>query len=239
MLKIQALTKSFDDFTALNGLDLNIEKGSIYGLIGINGSGKTTLIKHITGTLMQDSGSVQIEAQDVFDNIEIKERLVYIPDELYFIPGYNIIAESKFYKQLYPNWDQERFEKMLTDFGLPRNKRIAKFSKGMQKQAAFILTMSTKPDYLILDEPVDGLDPIMRKKVWQYIVSDVAERQMTVLVSSHNLRELEGLIDSVGILIGGKMKAERSNLDELESEGGLLSLEELFFEEMEVAENEK
>ena len=238
MLKVEALYKNFDDFTALNGLDLNIKKGSIYGLIGVNGSGKTTLIKHITGALVQDEGLVTIEDQDVRENIAIKERLGYIADDLYFLPGYNIVSQAKYIKQLYPNWNQDRFDRMLADFNLPRNKRLAKFSKGMQKQAAFILTMSTMPDYLILDEPVDGLDPIMRKKVWQYIVADVAERQMTVLVSSHNLRELEGLIDSVGILIGGRMRVEKGNLDELESEGGLLSLEELFFEEMEVAANE-
>ncbi|MDO5441951.1 MAG: ABC transporter ATP-binding protein, partial [Bacillota bacterium] len=118
-------------------------------------------------------------------------------------------------------------------FDLPETKRISKFSKGMQKQAAFILTMSTMPDYLILDEPVDGLDPIIRRKVWQYIVADVAERQMTVLVSSHNLRELEGLVDTIGIMYKGSIKFEHTDLDELEANGGLMNLEDLFFNEME------
>lgn len=232
MVKVQGLEKSFDDFKTLDGLDLNIEKGSIYGLIGINGSGKTTLIKLLTGVLRKDKGEITIEGKDVYDNEELKLRMGYIPDDLYFFGSYTVSNMAAFYKQIYPNWNQERFDKMIAAFELPKNRKIGKFSKGMQKQAAFALVMSTMPDYLILDEPVDGLDPIVRKRIWKLIVSDVADRQMTVLVSSHNLRELEGLIDSVGILKGGKVIYEKSDLDELEAQGGLLSLEDLFFEEM-------
>lgn len=236
MIEIEGLYKSFNDFDALKGLNLKINKGSIYGLIGVNGSGKTTLIKHLAGIYMPNEGSIKMDGEKIFDNIAIKERLGIIPDDLFFFNGYNLKSESKFYKNLYPRWNQKRYEEMLKSFDLPETKRIAKFSKGMQKQAAFILTMSTMPDYLILDEPVDGLDPIIRRKVWQYIVSDVAERQMTVLVSSHNLRELEGLVDTIGIMYKGSIKFEHTDLDELEANGGLMNLEDLFFNEMEGGE---
>ena len=236
MIEVEGLFKSFEDFEALSGLHLTVNKGSIYGLIGVNGSGKTTLIKHLAGIYMPNSGSIKMDGEDVFDNIAIKERLGIIPDDLYFYPGYSLKNEAKFYSKLYPNWNEDRYKELVSVFELPENKKLSKFSKGMQKQAAFILTMSTMPDYLILDEPVDGLDPIVRRRVWKYIVADVAERQMTVLVSSHNLRELEGLVDTVGIMYKGAVKFEHTDLDELESKGGLMNLEELFFDEMEGGE---
>lgn len=217
MINVKGLCKRFDDFQALDNLDLNVEQGSIYGLIGVNGSGKTTLIRHLTGILRPDSGSVQMDGQDVYDNIELKKRLGYIPDELFFFGSYNLKNMSSFYRGIYPGWDQSRYEAMVEDFGLSERNRISRFSKGMQKQAQFILTMSCRPDFLILDEPIDGLDPIVRKKVWKYVVDDVAERQMTVLVSSHNLKEMEGICDAIGILSKGEMKIER-DLDELKSD---------------------
>ncbi len=233
MIEVKGLCKRFDDFDALNNLDLKIETGSIYGLIGINGSGKTTLIKHLTGILKADQGSIQFDGVDAYDNPEVKQRIGYIPDELFFFGGYNLKAESKFYKGIYPNWNQDRYLQMIEDFGLGELRRISKFSKGMQKQAAFILTMSCMPEYLILDEPVDGLDPIIRRLVWRYILDDVADRQMTVLISSHNLRELEGLVDTIGVMYKGSVKFVHKDLDELEAKGGLSSLEDLFFSEME------
>ncbi len=217
MINVRGLCKKFDDFEALNNLNVNVEKGSIYGLIGVNGSGKTTLIRHLTGILKADSGTVQMDGQDVYDNIEIKQRLGYIPDELFFFGSYSLKSMSAFYQGLYPRWSSSRYEAMLDDFTLPERGKLSKFSKGMQKQAQFILTMSCMPDFLILDEPIDGLDPIVRKKVWKYVVDDVAERGMTVLVSSHNLKEMEGICDSIGILSGGEMKIER-DLDELKSD---------------------
>ncbi len=233
MIEVNSLSKRFEDFEALRKLELRVNTGSIYGLIGVNGSGKTTLIKHLTGVLKGDEGSVRIDGQEVFDNIAIKARVGYIPDDLYFHPGYSLKSESSFYRQIYPKWNQDRYREMLENFGLGELRKLSKFSKGMQKQAQFILTMSTMPDYLILDEPVDGLDPIMRRMVWKYIVADVAERNMTVLVSSHNLREIEGLVDTIGIMYKGSVKFVHDDIDELESKGGLMNLEELFFEEME------
>lgn len=217
MIQVDGLYKSFDDFMALSGLNVHVDKGSIYGLIGVNGSGKTTLIKHLTGVLRPDQGSITMEGEEVYDNIKIKEKLGYIPDDLYFFNAYNMKEMSRFYGKIYPSWNQERYETMRREFDLSPTRKISKFSKGMQKQAAFILTMSAMPDYLILDEPIDGLDPIVRKIVWNYVVTDVAERQMTVLVSSHNLREMEGICDSIGILSEGRMIIER-DLDVLKSD---------------------
>lgn len=217
MIKVQHVDKAFDGFPALVDLDLNVKKGSIYGLVGTNGAGKTTLIKHVTGILRQDGGEITIEGDPVYENIGIKERMGYIPDDLYFLSSYNLRESANFYRSLYPRWNGERYEKMVRQFDLSETRKLSRFSKGMQKQAAFILTMCTMPDYLILDEPIDGLDPIIRKLVWKYVVEDVAEREMTVLVSSHNLREMEGICDSIGILNHGKMMIER-DLDELKSD---------------------
>lgn len=217
MIKVNNLDKSFDGFMALSDLNLNVKKGSIYGLVGTNGAGKTTLIKHVTGILKPDRGEILIEGDNVYENIPIKERVGYIPDDLYFFSTYNLKESAKFYRSVYPHWNQDRYEHMVKQFELSEKRKLSKFSKGMQKQAAFILTMSSMPDFLILDEPIDGLDPIIRKLVWKYIVEDVAEREMTVLVSSHNLRELEGICDSIGILSKGKMMIER-DLDELKSD---------------------
>jgi ABC-2 type transport system ATP-binding protein len=217
MISVAKVDKSFDGFKALDALDINVKRGSIYGLVGTNGSGKTTIIKHITGVLKADTGEIKIDGENVYDNEGIKERVGYIPDDLYFFSSYNLREMAAFYKKLYPKWNGERFEAMIKQFNLDRRRKIRRFSKGMQKQAAFSLVMSTMPEILILDEPIDGLDPIVRKLVWKYIVDDVAEREMTVLVSSHNLKELEGICDSIGILSHGHMVLER-DLDDLKSD---------------------
>ncbi|QHI73196.1 ABC transporter ATP-binding protein [Aminipila terrae] len=217
MIKVIDVNKNFDQFKALNDLNINVNKGSIYGLVGTNGAGKTTIIKHITGIIRPDSGQITIDGEDVFDNKNIKQKMGFIPDDLFFFSTYNLKEMSKFYKSLYPHWNEERYNHMVTQFGLSERNKLAKFSKGMQKQAAFVLTMASMPEYLILDEPIDGLDPIVRKLVWKYIVEDVAEREMTVLVSSHNLKELEGICDSIGIISKGHMVMER-DLDELKSD---------------------
>ena len=231
MIRAEGLTKSFGSVRALDGLSLHVEKGAVYGLTGVNGSGKTTLIKHLTGIMLPDSGSCSIDGMPVADNVAVKERMAYVPDELYFFGNYTLRDMRRFYSGLYRSWNEDRFAKMLADLGLPENSRINRFSKGMQKQAQFLLSLCTMPDVLILDEPMDGLDPIMRKKVWGWMLRDVADRQMTVLVSSHNLRELEGICDSVGIIDKGKLLFE-GKLDELKGNAAGLSLEELFFYEM-------
>lgn len=217
MIQVSELKKSFDDFMALDGLNLNVKKGSIYGLIGVNGSGKTTLIKHLTGVYRPDQGQIAMDGCPVYENLALKRRIGYIPDDLYFFNAYNLKEAAGLYRSLYPQWSEERFSELTKHFKLDLKRKISRFSKGMQKQAAFALNLSLCPDFLILDEPVDGLDPIIRRLVWKYIIADVAERQMTVLISSHNLKELEGICDCIGILSNGKIMIER-DLDELKSD---------------------
>ena len=217
MVQIENLTKEFDGFVALDRLNLNVKKGSIYGLVGINGSGKTTAIKHLAGIYRQNSGSVTINGLPVYDNAEIKATVGFIPDELYFFPHYNIKSLRRFYSGMYSNWNEERFRHMLDMFKLDDKRKLSKFSKGTQKQAAFIFAMSIMPDFLLLDEPIDGLDPIVRRLIMQEIIDDVAGREMTVLVSSHNLKEMDGICDAIGIIKSGRMVIER-DLDDLKSD---------------------
>ncbi|MDR0424829.1 MAG: ABC transporter ATP-binding protein [Clostridiales Family XIII bacterium] len=217
MIEVIGLDKRFDKLQALSALDLHVKKGSLYGLVGVNGSGKTTALKHITGILRGDAGTVRIDGAEVYENPEVKGRVSFIPDDLYFFNTYSLKSSAKFYSRIYKQWDWECYNGMLSHFKLDEKLKLSRFSKGMQKQAAFILAMSSTPDCLVLDEPIDGLDPLARKLVWKYIVDGVADRSMTVLVSSHNLREMEGVCDSIGILDKGSMVIER-DLDELKSD---------------------
>ena len=181
MIRVLDVTKRFEDTLALDGLTMTVPKGSIYGLMGLNGAGKTTIIKHLAGFLKEDEGDITIDGEYVMDNEELKKRVVFIPDDLFFFRSYSMKEMAAYFSRIYPAWDQERFEAMASDFQLNTGSNIGKFSKGMKKQAAFCLAMATMPDYLILDEPVDGLDPIVRHKLWHYIMADVADREMTVL----------------------------------------------------------
>ena len=213
MLEMRDVVKTFGDFKALDGLSLTVPKGAVYGLVGPNGAGKTTAIRHLTGVFRPDSGSVTMQGQPVDENIAAKERIGFIPDEPFYFPAATLEDMHRFYKGIYPRFDEEMYHKLIEVFHLPENSPIRRFSKGMQKQAAFHLTLSTRPEVLILDEPVDGLDPVMRRQVASLILDDVARRGITVLISSHNLRELEDLCDHVGIMNRGKMLLERSLAD--------------------------
>ena len=211
MIEAKAVSKSFDGFLALNDLDMTVPKGSIYGLVGPNGAGKSTILRHLCGVYRPDSGSITLEGEPVYENPGIKARLVVIPDEVYYYGSASVMEMMKFYRGMYPHFDRARFDKLAQAFPEVDPKRpIRRMSKGMQKQAAFWLAMSCCPDYLLLDEPVDGLDPVMRRQVWSLLMGDVAERGTTVLVSSHNLRELEDVCDHVGILNRGRVVIERS-----------------------------
>ncbi|MBQ6091721.1 MAG: ABC transporter ATP-binding protein [Lachnospiraceae bacterium] len=211
MIRVENVEKSFDGLKALDGISLTVEKGSVYGLVGPNGAGKSTIIKHLTGVYKADKGEVSINNEPVYENPRIKEKISYIPDELFFINRASVKQMMKFYRNIYKDFDMERFEKLKDVFSsININKPICKLSKGMQKQAAFWLTICCNPEIIILDEPVDGLDPVMRRQVWSLLLQDVAERSTTVLVSSHNLRELEDVCDTVGILNKGKMMLEKS-----------------------------
>jgi len=210
MIKAENLDKKFGTFKALDGLTLNVEKGSVYGLIGPNGAGKTTFIKTLMGIYKADCGKVTVDEESVFDNIKIKDRMVYICDDLFFYPTYSIKDTAKYYAGLYPKWNWDSYNKMKEIFKIDEKRKIRRLSKGMQKQVAFWLGMSASPDVMILDEPVDGLDPVMRRNVWKLMLQEVSEREMTVLVSSHNLRELEDVCDHVGIMFDGKVVIEKS-----------------------------
>ncbi|ADI02512.1 ABC transporter ATP-binding protein [Syntrophothermus lipocalidus] len=217
MIEVRGLSKSFGQLKALDNVDITVNKGSVYGLLGPNGAGKTTLIKHLVGVYRQDAGSVTIDGQPVYENMAVKSFLVYIPDELFFFSEYSIAETARFYASLYPGWDWERFHRLKQVFAIDIDRRISRLSRGMQKQVAFWLGICASPRVMILDEPVDGLDPVMRKKVWSLVLQDVAERETTVLVSSHNLRELEDVCDYIGILHNGKILVEK-DLDDLKTD---------------------
>jgi ABC-2 type transport system ATP-binding protein len=189
---------------------LTVPDGSVYGLVGPNGAGKSTLIRHLTGIYRQDEGAILVGGEPVWENPALKARIGSIPDDWYYFLQASIRDMMRFYRSFYPRFSMERYEKLKEVFAIDERRTIRRLSKGMQKQAAFWLTMCCLPDYLILDEPVDGLDPVMRRQVWSLVMSDVAERGTTVLVSSHNLRELEDVCDHVGIMDHGKVLLERS-----------------------------
>jgi ABC-2 type transport system ATP-binding protein len=214
MISIKGLVKSFDTVRALDGIDMNVKEGSIYGLVGTNGSGKTTILRLLNGVIKADAGSIEVAGQPIYENEAVKSRMAYIPDNLSFFGSYNLNEVSRYFSDIYPRFDKPLFNEIVDGFGLSRKHRISRFSKGMQKQAVFSLSLASLPDYLILDEPIDGLDPLVRKTIWKYIVDASADRGMTTLVSSHNLREMEGFCDSIGIIDRGHMVLER-DLDDL------------------------
>ena len=214
MIEAKNVVKSFDGFRALDGLTMTVPHGSIYGLVGPNGAGKSTLLRHVTGVYRQDSGSVLIEGNPVYENPAAKSRIASIPDELYYFLSASTRDMMRFYRGFYPRFDVKRYEALKDVFTtIPEKQPIRRLSKGMQKQSAFWLALCCRPDILVLDEPVDGLDPVMRRQVWSLLMGDVSQRGTTVLVSSHNLRELEDVCDHVGILSHGKVLLERSLTD--------------------------
>ena len=225
MISAKGIMKSFDGFYALTDFNISVKKGSIYGLIGPNGAGKTTIINHIMGILRQDSGSIQINGEDVWENEGLKQKVLCINDDWYFFPSFSVKEMAKFYESVYKDFNRERYEKLGEILKIEETRQIRRLSKGMKKQVAFRLVLSCMPDVLILDEPLDGLDPVMRKQIMNIIISDVAEREMTVLVSSHNLRELEDLCDYVGIIHKGRMVIEKP-LDDLK--GNIQKLQLVF-----------
>ena len=210
MIEVKDLLKTFDGFPALKEATLTVPQGSVYGLVGPNGAGKSTLIRHLTGIYRQDAGVVRMDGQDVWENAALKSRVAAIPDDWFFFQQASVREMMRFYRGFYPNFSTQRYEKLKEVFAIDEKKPIRRMSKGMQKQVAFWLALSAMPDYLILDEPVDGLDPVMRRQVWSLMMGDVAERGTTVLVSSHNLRELEDVCDHVGIMDRGSVLLERS-----------------------------
>ena len=213
MLELKNVTKVFESTKALDDLTMTVPKGAVYGLVGPNGAGKSTAIRCALGVYRPDKGEITLNGTPIFENPEAKVRIASIPDDIFYYPSATLEDMRRFYRGVYPNFDDQLFDRLYEAFQLPKNGQLRRFSKGMQKQAAFHLSICTRPDMLILDEPVDGLDPVMRRQVWSLILSDVAQRETTVLISSHNLRELEDICDHVGIMNHGKMLLERSLAD--------------------------
>ena len=203
MIKVENVTKKLDDYVALSNLSCEIPNGSVFGLIGPNGAGKSTLLRAITGVYQTNEGSITIDDELVYENPVAKNRLMYVPDELYFLSGANMNRMAKMYASIYNNFDLARFAELTRIFRLNPTKNINKFSKGMKRQAAIILALCTKADYLFFDETFDGLDPVKRNLVRNLISEDVIDNGTTVIITSHSLRELEDTCDQLALLHDG------------------------------------
>jgi ABC-2 type transport system ATP-binding protein len=216
MIKVDSVSKNFDDVKSLCGVTLNIGDGSVFGLIGSNGSGKSTLLRIISGIYKASVGNVYVDDSIVYENPCVKEKIAYLSDDQYFISGGTIYDMMKLYQSVYPTFSQEKYKKYLTLFELDENRKLSTFSKGMQKQAAFLLGLACNTDYLLCDETLDGLDPMMRIIVRKIVASEVAERGITVIFASHNLNEIEDICDHVALLHKGKLLFE-AGLDEIKT----------------------
>lgn len=216
MITATDLTKKFDGFTALNSLNCSIPEGCIYGMVGSNGAGKSTLLRLISGIYKPDGGKIEIDGQEVFDNNAVKGRLVFVPDELYFLQRSNLIRMAKLYSSVYERFSYDRFKQLLDVFKLNPNALIGTFSKGMKRQAATILALSCNADYILFDETFDGLDPVMRNLVKNLLYNDVLERKATAVITSHSLRELEDTCDQLSLLHKGGIIFE-SDVDNLKT----------------------
>lgn len=204
MIKLTGVTKKFGDFTALDSVDLTIPKGTSFGLLGSNGAGKSTILRLLSGIYSPDSGEVSIDGETVFDNTDIKQRVFFINDETVQFGSFTLNGLKKYYKGFYPNFSEELFEQLREKVNLPANKRTDSFSKGMKRQAIVITGLACQTDYLLLDEAFDGLDPTMRIIVKRMLVDAMLDRQLTTIISSHNLKEINEVCDSVALLHQGK-----------------------------------
>lgn len=203
MICAKNLTMKFDDFTALKNLNCEIPEACIYGLVGSNGAGKSTFLRLISGIYRPDSGEVTFDGKPVYENPEVKKKILYVPDELYFLPQSNMTRMAELYNSIYDSFNYERFYNLTKTFGLDPKANINTFSKGMKRQAATILALSSMPQFLFFDETFDGLDPVMRNLVKQVIYNDVLERKTTTIITSHSLRELEDTCDQLALLHKG------------------------------------
>ena len=218
MIELKNVVKTFDDFRALDGVNMKVESGSVYGLVGPNGAGKTTLMNTLCGIYKAADGEITVDGASVYENNDTKKRIVYISDDIFYFHNSTTESLKNFYKGIYSDFDEAKFESYAKYFpSINPKMNIRRLSKGMKKQVAFWISICCNPDILVLDEPVDGLDPMMRHQIWGLIINEVSEREMTVLISSHNLRELEDVCDTVGIMNKGRIFLEAS-LDELKTQ---------------------
>lgn len=203
MLKADKLTKLFDNILAVDNVTAEVKEGNVFGLIGSNGAGKSTFLRMAAGILKADSGSITIDEREIYENVDVKSRVFYISDEQYFFANSTPDDIRRYYNTIYSGFDNVRFFSLLDSFGLSKSRKINTFSKGMKKQLSVICGVSSRADYLLCDETFDGLDPVARQAVKSLFAADVAERGMTPIIASHNLRELEDICDHVGLLHRG------------------------------------
>ena len=208
MIQISNLEKKFEDYKAVNNMSLCFEENTITGLVGTNGSGKSTLLRSLVGIYTPDKGNIKVDGEEVFENKDIKSRIFYVSDDMYFPNTSNLEQVGKFYKSMYPDFNEEKFKSLLTKFPIDPKKRTSTYSKGMFRQAALIIAVSCCPKYLLLDEAFDGLDPVIRVAVRKVIAEEVSEGNMSVIIASHNLRELEDLCDTICIMHKGELIAK-------------------------------
>ena len=232
MITVTNLVKRFDNFTALNDLTMKIDKGCVYGLVGSNGAGKSTLLRLITGVYKADKGEIKVDGMDVYDNPEAKAKMVFVADELFFLPQSSMNRMARLYAASYPNFNWNRFNELAGVFGLNTKANVGTFSKGMRRQAATILALSCMAEYMFLDETFDGLDPVMRNLVKKVIYNDVAERGVTAIITSHSLRELEDTCDRLALLHSGGIVLE-SDIENLQTM--LLKVQVAFSEEYDIS----
>lgn len=209
MIQVERLTKKFQTYTALNQISVSVQPGSVFGLVGSNGAGKSTLLRTIAGIYKPDSGTVAIDGTPIFEHPNVKNDIFFISDFPYFIPQSNMKEMAKFYASMYSNWSHERYRELCSLFPIEEKMKISSMSKGMQRQVALICALSTQPKVLLMDEIFDGLDPVMRQLLKKLLAREVSERNITVMIASHNLRELEDVCDHVGLLHQGGVVFEQ------------------------------
>jgi len=216
MIKIENLSKKYDKVNVLENLNCTIKDGSIYGLVGSNGAGKSTLLRLINGIFQADSGSILIDGEVIFENELIKQNLVFVPDDLFFYPGYTLLDTAKYYEAMYKKFDMEYLKKLAKTLKLDLNRKINTFSKGMKRQCALICALATKSKYMFFDETFDGLDPVIRNTMKKIIAKQMEENNTTIVMTSHNLRELEDICDNLGLLHKGGILFE-SDIDSIKT----------------------
>lgn len=216
MIEIKGVSKRYDKEDVLQNLNCTIKENCIYGLVGANGSGKSTLLRLINGILIPDKGSIKIGKEKTFDNEKIKQNMVFIPDDLYFYPSYTLLDMAKFYQAMYKKFDMEYLKKLANHLHLATNQKLSSFSKGMKRQCALILALATRSKYMFFDETFDGIDPVIRNFFKKAMAKQMEEDKTTIIMTSHNLRELEDICDNLGLLYNGGILFE-SDIDSIKT----------------------
>lgn len=209
MIEIKELTKKFDDNVVLDGISLSVADGSIFGLVGSNGAGKSTLLRILSGVFYPEGGNVYLDGEAPFENLGVKEKTAFVSDFPYFFAGSTLESMAKYYKSVYPTWSDKKYAYLKSVFPIKASQKITSMSKGMQRQSAIILALSYMPKYILFDEIFDGLDPVIRELVKKILIEYVDETHATVVIASHNLRELEGFCDHIGLLHKGGILLEK------------------------------